>query len=152
MEWVGEQPPGFKITIIQPTSLSNDGRAIQFAQSVPSLLKNRKIDAMMGFNKMPGLDVYYAGDPCYIERIRRKTLSPYKAILRLTPRYRNFRWLEHAVFHPGSSTQILLLTASEEQCFRKHYGTQVDRFQVLPPGILRIIQNIWFYPLQRSSF
>jgi UDP-glucose:(heptosyl)LPS alpha-1,3-glucosyltransferase len=136
MEWEGERPPGLDITVVNIRNLTNHGRAVKFAQIASSFLRDHQIDVAVGFNKMPGLDVYYAGDPCYIERIRRKYPSGIETVLRLTPRYRNFRWLEQGVFHPSRSTKVLLLTAAEEQYYQQYYGTQPDRFYVLPPGIL----------------
>ena len=136
MGWEGERPPGGNITVVNLNQSTNHGRAVKFAQIAQSLLRDHKIDVAVGFNKIPGMDVYYAGDPCYIERIKGKYPPAIEAVLRLTPRYRNFRWLEEGVFHPGSPTKILLLTAGEKQYFQKYYGTQPERFYVLPPGVL----------------
>ena len=136
LDWIGRRPQGIKVNVVNVSGWTNDGRALQLAKHAPSLLESEKIDAAIGFNKMPGLDVYYAGDPCYVERIKRKYSPWYEKVLRMTPRYRNFRWLEESVFQEQSSTKILLLTAGEEQVFRQHYGTPADRFHVLPPGIL----------------
>lgn len=32
-------------------------------------LREHPVDRVVGFNKMPGLDVYYAADVCYAEKV-----------------------------------------------------------------------------------
>lgn len=54
-------------------------------------------DRVVGFNKMPGLDVYYAADVCYAEKVAREKGFFY----RLTPRYRHFAAFERATFARG---------------------------------------------------
>ncbi|MCC4119214.1 hypothetical protein LLG90_28195, partial [Aromatoleum toluclasticum] len=53
-------------------------------------------DRIVGFNKMPGLDVYYAADPCFEDKARRLR----KPLYRYSPRYRHFSAYERAVFAP----------------------------------------------------
>ena len=31
-------------------------------------LRNKEPSVVIGFNKMPGLDVYFAADPCFLEK------------------------------------------------------------------------------------
>lgn len=135
MEWAGEKPTDFPINLIKSSGLSNHKRALRFAQRILPVLSRNNFDLVVGFNKMPGLDLYYAGDPCYVERISRKYPHWKAALLRLTPRYKSFRWLESQVFSPLRATKILLLSEEEEQSYRQHYGTQPERFTILPPGI-----------------
>jgi UDP-glucose:(heptosyl)LPS alpha-1,3-glucosyltransferase len=88
-------------------------------------------DRVVGFNKMPGLDVYYCADPCYEDKAR--TLRG--KIYRLSGRYRHFAAFERAVFAPRSRTEILMISALQQPLFVKHYGTPAARFHLLPPGI-----------------
>jgi UDP-glucose:(heptosyl)LPS alpha-1,3-glucosyltransferase len=50
-------------------------------------------------------------------------------------RYRTYAGFERAVFSPESKTEILLLSPQEKQKFIDCYGTQEERFHLLPPGI-----------------
>lgn len=95
------------------------------------LLKN--YDVVIGFNRMPGLDIYYAADPCYATASKLK----YKWWYRLTNRYRTYANLEQAVFNPEANTQILLLTAKEKANFINCYKTPLQRFIIIPPGIAK---------------
>lgn len=135
MEWSGEKPTDFPVSVIKSSGLSNHRRALRFAQKMEPLLSQGNFDVVVGFNKMPGLDIYYAGDPCYVERISRKYPSWKASFIRWTSRYKSFRWLETQVFSPWSSTKIFLLSEGEKQFYLHHYGTQPERFHILPPGI-----------------
>jgi len=87
---------------------------------------------VVGFNKMPGLDVYFGADPCYLARIKRT--KPWWCPW--LPRYRHYAALECSVFAPGVATQIMLLTPQEIPVYQQHYGTE-DRFHLLPPNVPR---------------
>jgi UDP-glucose:(heptosyl)LPS alpha-1,3-glucosyltransferase len=80
---------------------------------------------------MPGLDVYYAADPCFEEKARILRHPLY----RLSYRYRHFAAAERAVFSPASQTKILTIAAQQQVAFMRHYGTPPERFHLLPPGI-----------------
>jgi len=80
---------------------------------------------------MPGLDVYYAADVCYAEKVAQEKGFFY----RLTPRYRHYATFEKATFDEGKSTQLLMLTDKQIADFQKHYYTEKVRFHILPPGI-----------------
>ena len=136
-EWSGERPSDINVNVLAPFGLSNHRQAIRFVNAALPRVSQANVDVVVGFNKMPGLDIYYAGDPCYVERISKKYPSWETTLLRRTPRYRSFQWLEDQVFAPSSSTRILLLSEKEAQSYEYHYGTQTDRFQVLPPGIVQ---------------
>jgi len=93
--------------------------------------KNRPI--VIGFNKMPGLDFYYAADPCFAHKAQHLR----KGYYRFTPRFRHFMAYEQAVFSPQSKTQILMISETQLPLFQKHYGTPAERFHMLPPGVAR---------------
>jgi UDP-glucose:(heptosyl)LPS alpha-1,3-glucosyltransferase len=80
---------------------------------------------------MPGLDIYYAADGCY----RDKVWTQRPALYRLGGRYRLYERFERAVFSAGSKTEILMISAAQAPLFVKHYGTQPERMHFLPPNI-----------------
>lgn len=67
-QWQGDISPGFKVNVVKLARRSSRGRAKEFALAVLQLLERERADAVIGFNKMPGLDLYYAADPC-LQRI-----------------------------------------------------------------------------------
>jgi UDP-glucose:(heptosyl)LPS alpha-1,3-glucosyltransferase len=90
---------------------------------------------VVGFNKMPGLDLYYAGDSCYAEQSRRRHGFRWSPYYRAIPRFRRYSALERAVFDPQSGTEIMLLVPSQHQTYTAHYGTPANWFHALPPDI-----------------
>lgn len=133
MAWEGRASPDLPVTIVPVKGTSNHRRCRSFVKVLPKYLQTEKPDLVIGFNKMPGLDVYYAADPCYAARADAESKRWYK----LTPRYKTYSRLERAVFDPSANTQILLLSPREEERFIRYYATQRERFHLLPPGIAR---------------
>lgn len=131
MSWDGEKEPNFNLHLVEVTGLQNHSRNAQFAEKCGALFQQERYDVIVGFNKMPHLDIYYAADVCYQHRI--KTMRSW--FYRLLPRYRTLQALEKAVFAHGNKTEILLISSQEAQHFVHYYQTENDRFHLLPPGI-----------------
>ena len=103
----------------------------RFTDRLEKHLAEHPVDMLVGLNKMPGLDVYYAGDSCFIE----KAIKQRPWLYRLTPRFKHFAGYERAVFDPAASTRILSIAPGQERIFQQYYGTPSERFYRLPPGI-----------------
>jgi UDP-glucose:(heptosyl)LPS alpha-1,3-glucosyltransferase len=133
LSWNGPVPDGFDVRIVPVKALSNHRRTEKFFQGLEKELKNRPDMRIVGFNKMPGLDIYYAADGCY----REKVWTQRPALYRLGGRYRLYERFERAVFSAGSKTEILMISAAQAPLFVKHYGTPPERMHFLPPNISR---------------
>ena len=131
LEWSGEIPTGFEVVTVPVRALSNARRYEKFLAWMQQDLRQRPADRVVGFNKMPGLDVYFAADPCYEEKAR----SLRGPLYRLSGRYRHFAAFERAVFAPESHCRILMISSLQQPFFEKHYATPPERFHLLPPGI-----------------
>ena len=131
LEWSGEIPTGFEVVTVPVRALSNVRRYEKFLAWMQQDLRQRPADRVVGFNKMPGLDVYFAADPCYEEKAR----SLRGPLYRLSGRYRHFAAFERAVFAPESHCRILMISSLQQPFFEKHYATPPERFHLLPPGI-----------------
>lgn len=129
-EWQGEPADGFQTEIVPASGFTNHGRAAAFQRSLKPRLEGG-FDAVVGFNKIPGLDVYYAADACFAARARYNRHPLY----RLTARYRGYQRLESAVFGHQAGTQILALGDHAISEFQEFYGTPDSRFTVLPPTL-----------------
>lgn len=129
--WEGERPEQFEIIIVPTRSGTNHGRNAQYCEWVMAHLKQHPAERIVGFNKMPELDVYFAADVCYAQKVAEEKGFFYK----LTPRYKHYAAFEKAVFQKGKATQLMMLTPHQIAHFKKHYGTESDRFHMLPPGI-----------------
>lgn len=133
LSWQGEQPTGFEIIQVPVKARSNHSRNTQYSAWVKNALAQYPANIVVGFNKMPNLDIYYAADVCYAEKTERSKGWLY----RLTPRYHHYMEFERAVFAQGQNTQLLMLTNNQIAEFKKHYHTESARFHILPPGISR---------------
>lgn len=131
MDWKGPKPENYNITIIPVKGWSNHSKSADFAKKLALLVANNNYDVVIGFNRMPGIDLYYSADPCYVDKINH--LKP--AIYKLSPRYKHFSNFEKAVFDPSSKTQLMMLSEIEQKKYISHYHTQKSRFHLLPPGI-----------------
>ncbi|MCE3237309.1 MAG: rfaG [Gammaproteobacteria bacterium] len=131
MLWEGELEPALSIHIIPVKKLQNHQRAQAFFAKVQPRLID--YDLVVGFNKMPGLDVYYAADTCY----QAKAKQQHGVWYQLTPRYRHLIDYEKSVFSVEETTKILLLSRKQQNEFVHFYKTPDRRFELLPPGIAK---------------
>ena len=130
--WQGDLPDDLNVSILPGRGFTNHGRCESFAKRLKEFLAQMDYDVIVGFNKMPGLDVYFEADACFAAKARERS-----SWYRLTGRCRRYLRLERAVFNNRSKTEILLLSKQEKQVFMDHYGTRENRFHLLPPGITR---------------
>lgn len=131
--WTGEKPAGLAVEEYGRRGWTNARKNVLWIRQLKADLPGRGLDGLIGFNKMPGLDVYYGSDPCFVAKTRRLKPSWYQWL----PRYRHYRELESAVFARGLKTQVLLLTKQEIPIYQEVYGTEPERFHLLPPGVAR---------------
>jgi len=129
--WQGEKIAGIDVIEIKSAGFFNVAGVKNFVTAFQQQFQREQFDLLVGFNKMPGLDVYFAGDSCFAH----KAYSERNWLYRLAPRSRLYLSYENAVFAETSATQILSLVASEQKQFVRYYATQPERFHTLPPGI-----------------
>lgn len=133
LDWEGDVPLGFDLVRVPVRAWSNVRRNEKFSDWISADLAVSLVDRVVGFNKMPGLDVYFAADGCFEEKARQLRNPLY----RLSARYRHFSAYERAVFAPQSRAEILMISQLQQPFFERHYGTPAARFHLLPPGIAR---------------
>ena len=69
--WQGPQPSNTEVTILgdwRNNFSANHDKDKRYYRNLSQKLKENSFDAVIGFNKMPRLDVYYGADFCYIAR------------------------------------------------------------------------------------
>ena len=67
-EWQGERPEGVNINVLSVLPLANHTQNASFYNQFKRKTALEDFDAVIGYNKMPGLDIYYGADYCYIAR------------------------------------------------------------------------------------
>ncbi|MEE2940979.1 MAG: glycosyltransferase family 4 protein [Planctomycetota bacterium] len=124
-------PAGVTLHLEPVPGQSNHARAARFGARLAALRDALEPDLVVGFDRLPGLDVHFVGDPCYALRARSRR-GPLRHLL---PRDRAFTALERSVFGPTGARRILLLHPGQGRPFEGVYGTAPERFRVLPPGV-----------------
>ena len=132
MAWQGDIPDRLHVHVLPVKGLTNHGKISKFIKRIQPKLKAGDYDLVIGFNKMPNLDVYYAADPCYLARIKH---SPTYLLEKLSRRVQFYIKCERAVFGKTSHTVSLMISDAQRDLFKLHYGTIDNRLLILPPGI-----------------
>ena len=133
LEWEGPDLLGVESVVMPTRGVRSHIRQRRFSGRVADHVAAHPVDLVVGMNKMPGLDVYYAADSCFEDKAR--TQRPW--VYRLTSRYRHYAEFERIVFAPDSCTRILTIAPGQDAAFRAVYRTPAYRFHSLPPGIER---------------
>ncbi len=119
-------PPNVKVSRLPNQARTNHGGMDEFGKRFADAAKTA--DLRVGFQRLPGLDVLFCADWCYLDR-EHPVWAP------LLPRYRTLTRLERACFDPSSQTKIIALSAPQLNAYVRAHGTQADRTVVLPPTI-----------------
>lgn len=126
-KWRGAAPAGLDIVRLPVSAASNHGRMARFADAVARTLPEFDADRVLGFNRLPGLDAYFAADSCFAEQLAAKP-----AAARLLPRYRTYLRLERETL---ARAYCFFLNDPQKDEYRRHYALAEGRYEVLPPGI-----------------
>lgn len=132
-QWQGDVPEGVELMLLPGRRWMNHSQNASFFRRLKAELRKHEFDAIVGFNRMPGLDLYYGADYCYVGRARPK----YPRLYRLTPRYHTMAKFEREVFGVHSNTDILSLSEREKDVYQQFYATPDKRFHLLPPTLDR---------------
>lgn len=130
MDWKGDKPTDFDIILVPQKGLSNHRRNGSYYHFVQYHLQQNPVDVVVGFNKMPGLNIYFAGDICYAKKVSHKGF-----LYKLSKRCKHYLAFEDAVFNTQNHTKVMVLTKQQIIDFEKYYYTESARFSLLPPGI-----------------
>ncbi len=127
--WLGARPQGIEVHELALRAWTNVGVERAFARALWRALEgDDRPDVVLGFNRIGGVDVFYAADPCLAAT--RPRPGPFALA--------NRRWRaeqERALAAPGAASEILVQCERERQRYREHHGTPLERLHVLPPGL-----------------
>ncbi len=131
LRWEGEVPAGVTVHRAAVSAFTRTSLYKKFSRWLDAKLAQSATSYVVGFNKMPGLSIYYAADPCFLEMAQEQRPAYY----RYTPRYKHFSGYEAAVLGEESNTEVLYLSAQQYSAFTKYYPTSKNRLHALPPGL-----------------
>jgi UDP-glucose:(heptosyl)LPS alpha-1,3-glucosyltransferase len=130
-DWQGDKIPGADIRVIDSFVFFNIAGVRRFVKAFEKIFNRDEFDLLLGFNKMPGLDVYFAGDTCFAE----KAYGDRSWFYRLAPRSQLYLRYEESVLGEQGAKQIFCLVPQQVQSIARWYSTLKDRITLLPPGI-----------------
>lgn len=130
--WKGDQPDAIHAHILGKTGWSNIARNDHFFKALENELPKHQLDGVVAFNRIPKSDVYFAADPCYLDRVKDNSF-----LYKLKVRHRYYKALEQKVFGAQNPPNTLVLTDKEIDAFHHHYGIARSKFHLLPPGVER---------------
>lgn len=126
--WDGPRPEGIEVHERAVRAWTNVGLDRGFARALGRELERLAPDVVVAFNRIEGVDVFYAADPCLAATGRGASR------LALPNRRLRAAW-ERALAAPAGTTAILVQSQREKERYREHYGTPAERLHVLPPGL-----------------
>jgi UDP-glucose:(heptosyl)LPS alpha-1,3-glucosyltransferase len=130
MKWEGEKWPGMPVHLFPKRQWIGYKRYLAFEKAINQYIKQQNYDGVVGFNKMGGLDIYYAADLCFAATLKDK---PWANLLKWLPRYRYFLDAEKRMC--DQKTQLLLINPQVGYDFEHYYHVEKNHLHFLPPGI-----------------
>ena len=132
LRWDGPSPHfPLQLHLLPASAARNHHRYEQFADELDRATSDKQFDLLIGFNKMPHLDVYFCGDPCFLHDAHTRRSRLY----RMSGRFRHFSRFERAVFSPEAGVEILLLSKREGERYQRWHNTPDQRLHLLPPSV-----------------
>jgi len=131
IRWQGPVPDNINLILVPVRATTRINLYKKFTSWVGHALEKSESGTVVGFNKMPSLDIYFAADPCFAEKAENQRGIYYK----FTSRFRHFRRYENEVFGNRRKTQVLILSPQQRRAFESYYPGCGDRLHELPPGI-----------------
>ncbi len=128
-QWQGLKPDNLKVVICDSMGWLNHQKHENLIQNIQQEINASHMDLIVGFNRMAGLDVYFAADSCFVAKAHEERPWWY----RYTPRFKWFQRVEDAIFNMNGQCHILTLTKVAQSLFQRWYHTPDSRFHLIPP-------------------
>ena len=125
-KWPFDRPP-CRIVLLPVRAYTNHRLDLNFAKRYAAATAEG-LRSRGRIQQAHRLDFYYCGDPSVQDRGRSR-------LERVLPRHRVQTMLERESFGPLQRTQILALTKSSAESYRRSWRTQEQRITVLQPSI-----------------
>ncbi len=129
-KWEGIVPEGFHVEEIGERGFTNFSKNKNFVKDSSIALEEYDPYLVFGFNKMPGLDLYFAADTCFKKEALNKN-----QLMKFTRRFKQSIEYEKEVFESSSSTEIFLLNNKQAEDFKSVYQIDPHQMILIPPGI-----------------
>lgn len=126
--WHGEFPSGWqKIIVDKKQFRTNHGRLRALSDTLLAFQQNKTFDAIIGFTKMAGLDIYFAADPSFVA-------NRYRGLKKLLPRYQVYAGIEKQMFS-NPDLNVFFLTEDQRAQYLQYFPLAKDQQQILPVSV-----------------
>lgn len=122
--WQGDKNPEWSFYILDHKFSTNHGRMQALSAYVQQLKQQVAFDAVIGFTKMVGLDIYFAADNCF-------TTTRFHGIRRWLPRYKTYAQIEQNMF-ANQDLKVLFLTEVQQRQYLQSFDLPTDQQALLP--------------------
>ena len=129
----GDVPDDFHVHQPSLAGKNKVSRRWAFSAFLDKHLREEEYDIVIGFNRVPGLDYYFAADTCFAWKASRERNWLY----RFAPRSRQYLAFEKLVFDSDSSARVFMLSPGQKQEYLACYPNAGSRITDIPPGIER---------------
>ena len=139
MSWESENvPENIALRRLRVSGSSSASKARKFDLALARVLKKRKFDFHLSFNKVSSADGYFVDDLPFVRTSGQIPL--WRRIF--SRRWRIYSKMERQVFGKDNTALILCQSEQQKRAYQEIYGTAGDRFKLLPPGVEEIYRNI----------
>ena len=131
-EWPSELWPGGEVMILPNSSLHF------FSKAVLEFKKKEKIDLLFSLERVPGVDIFRAGDGLHVAWLerRKKRESAWRNLLSSwMPRHREIVKMERELFSPQSATVVIANSAMVAQEISTYFSFPPKQLKVIPNGV-----------------
>lgn len=124
LKWHGEIANDWALYELEKTQATNHGRIRALSDYLVELKAQGLFDAVIGFTKLAGLDVYFAADPCF-------TANRYQGFKKLLPRYRTYAKIEKTLFS-NPDLKAFYLTEFQKNQYQQIFNLKPESQFLLP--------------------
>ena len=127
--WQAPFIPKTRLVLIKTRAWCNHKNRLDFSNQCLHYFKKNYYDLIIGFNKQAGLDVYFAGDDCYITILQ----QTHSRLYHFLSRARTYKKLEASIFTGEKPTHVLFIAPNQWAHYYQNYKTSKHRCTLLPP-------------------
>jgi len=122
--WQGEKNTDWQYFILEHKEKTNHGQMNALSKYLVEVKEKNNFDAVIGFTKMLGLDIYFAADNCF-------TATKYKGFNTFLPRYRTYAKIEKNLFS-DPELNVFYLTDMQRQQYQAAFDIAQQNNVILP--------------------
>lgn len=137
-KWEGDLRPGLSVQLLAAPRLSRLLRDMSFSRSVRSLIKTRVFDLVQSHERIPGCDIFRAGDGIHASWLeqRARTLGPIGRFLQhISPWHRYILRMEDRMFRDPKLRAVICNSEMVRQDIAHRYPLLASKLHVIHNGI-----------------